>query len=253
MKKIITLLLALLLLSSAALPVFAAESSRVTVTEQAQLFSDDEGLALMILGEQLQARDIHYFVMTYPADSSGDYPSDSYVFDICGIEPYAAAVGLVIREVRSGGKSTYYYDLYTYNDAEKMLSDADVDRILDDLSVFSAIKNGRLYEGARAFLILADQAAYEYQRSRPLVAVITGAVVGVIAAVIAIVCVLVSYRRRARGESYPLERYARLSLTAREDRFVGSYVTRVRVQSNSSGGRSGGSGGGRSGGRRGGR
>jgi len=42
MKKIITLLLALLLLSSAALPVFAAESSRVTVTEQAQLFSDEK-------------------------------------------------------------------------------------------------------------------------------------------------------------------------------------------------------------------
>jgi hypothetical protein len=46
-----------------------------------------------------------------------------------------------------------------------------------------------------------------------------------------------------------LDRYARLQLTAREDRFVGSFVTRTRIQKNNGSRGSRGGGGGRRGGR----
>ena len=59
-----------------------------------------------------------------------------------------------------------------------------------------------------------------------------------------------SYRKKRHGESYPLSRYANLQLTESVDHFVGSFVTRVRIQSNS-GSSGGGGGGGFSGGSRG--
>ena len=62
--------------------------------------------------------------------------------------------------------------------------------------------------------------------------------------------IFLSYRKKRHGESYPLSRYANLQLTESVDHFVGSFVTRVRIQSNS-GSSGGGGGGGFSGGSRG--
>ena len=75
-----------------------------------------------------------------------------------------------------------------------------------------------------------------------------GVVVGLLAGGGAVLGVFLYYRKKQHGESYPLDRYAKLQLTEAEDRFVGSFVTRTRVQSSSSGG-----GGGSHGGHRGGR
>ena len=57
---------------------------------------------------------------------------------------------------------------------------------------------------------------------------------GVLAGGFTALGVALSYRRKKRGSSYPLDRYAKLNLTLREDRFVGSFVTRTRIQSNNS-------------------
>ena len=55
-----------------------------------------------------------------------------------------------------------------------------------------------------------------------------------------VIGVWLCYRRKKRGESYPLSRYADLYLTESHDRFVGSFVTRVRVQNSNSNNRPGG-------------
>ena len=83
--------------------------------------------------------------------------------------------------------------------------------------------------------------------------ILIAVVAGLLAAGGSVLGVVLFYLKKQHGVSYPLDRYAKLHLTHREDRFVGSHVTRVRVQSsNGSGGsRGGGSRGG--GGRRGGR
>ena len=80
-------------------------------------------------------------------------------------------------------------------------------------------------------------------------AVILGVVLGALAGGGAVLGVFLYYRKKQHGDSYPLDRYAKLHLTDAQDRFVGSYITRTRVQSNSGGGGGGGSRGGHRGGR----
>lgn len=190
-------------------------------------------------------------VLTAVALYRDHYPSDSSVksrFDI-GEE---SAVILVLRLF----EGTYYYDIYLYGDADKIFSDADVDAVLDGTGVYSNLKSGRFEAGVRSFFSLsADvlQKHYEKLAARearaPLVAVIVGVIAAAVVGGSSVLGVFLYYRKKRHGESYPLDRYARLQLTAREDRFVGSFVTRTRIQRNN--GSRGGSRGG--GGRRGGR
>jgi uncharacterized membrane protein YgcG len=161
-------------------------------------------------------------------------------------------VVLVVRHALA----TYYYDMYTYGEAWDMFSNSDVDRILDDFGVYNNLKSGRIYEGCDAFFTLSHQTVSEYRAEQaakearePLMVALVGIGVAVLAAGITVLVVVLRYRTKKHGESYPLDHYAKLQLTRQEDRFVGSHVTRVRIQSSSgSGGRSGG-GGGRRGGR----
>lgn len=179
-------------------------------------------------------------------------PSVSAVRTALSIPDGADAVVLVVRHVYS----VYYYDMYTFGEAEHIFSDADVDRILDDPKVYNNIKEGNLVDGCRAFTDLCHDVVEEHHlaeqekaRLAPLTAVLVGAISGLVVGGITVLCVFLVYRKKQHGESYPLDRYAKLNLTQSNDIFVGSHVTRVRIQSNSSGGRSGGGGGSHRGGR----
>ena len=167
-----------------------------------------------------------------------------------------SAVVLVVRVV--GRAADYYYDMYCFGEADEMFSDADVDRILDDPTVYASLKRGLVQEGAPRFFSLCAEVIEGYyakldkaEKMKPLWSVVFGVATGVLVGGGSVLGVVLFYRKRKHGETYPLDRYAKLSLTHREDRFVGSFVTRTRVQSSSSSG--GGSGGGGGGGRRGGR
>lgn len=56
-------------------------------------------------------------------------------------------------------------------------------------------------------------------------------------AIAAAACVCIAVVKKYKGglfsPIYPLERYTKLDLTAREDRFLNRHVTRVKVQSSS--------------------
>ena len=252
MKKTLFFALVLLLLSLCVLPAFAAAPT-VKVIDNANYLTDAEetDLKAALSGS---GNGVIYCVVTVTSRTN---PSDSAMFSLCGCTNEDAVVALCIYH----DGSEYRYYLYTFGPADNMLSDSAVNRILDDPATHNNIKNGRIAAGCRAFLTAADgeytkavekEARYEATRVPRSIGI--GLLVGAIAGGVAVLIVVIVYHRKQHGEIYPLDRYARLDLTLCQDRFIGSYVTRVRVNnsSSSSGGRSGGSGG-FSGGGRGGR
>lgn len=241
MKKLLFCGLLALLAVLLALPVLAHPT---TVYDDADFLTDEEEAALAA------ACDCDSNVQFYFVTNSSQMTSRE-VEGRCGLGEDADAVVLVID--KTGGK--YYYEMFTYNGADKMFSDRDVDAILDAPTVYNNIKSGNLYDGCEAFVGLSRQRAEdaaaqatEKEKKAPLTAVLVGVVVAVLTGGGAVVGVFLYYRRKQHGESYPLDRYANMHLTEQQDRFMGSFVTRVRVQSSSG---SGGVGGGASGGSRG--
>ncbi len=61
--------------------------------------------------------------------------------------------------------------------------------------------------------------------------IVTSGVIALVAAAVAAVIVVVRYKRRLKAPIYPIEKYASLSLTGGYDNYLGSSVTRVRVES----------------------
>ena len=254
MEKLIVLALVLLFCLALMLNVGAEAASgamRITVLDQASLFD---------------AEDLQYFADLQGTPVRGDVQlllitsnyalSEGEVAALCGADRGAAVAALLIKP--SG--NSYYYEMFLFNRADKMLTRAESDAILDNDQVYRNIKGGRLLTGATCFFELCVGEINEWHRQRPLWIVGVGTAVGTLAGGLSVLGVVLTYRRKRHGESYPLDRYAKLELTERSDIFVGSFVTRTRVQSSSGNGSGGlgrggggGFGGGFSGGSRGGR
>lgn len=145
------------------------------------------------------------------------------------------------------------YDMYTYGKADRRISDFEVDDILDDGSVYDNIKGGLYKDGAIGFINLSAKA----YRPNYIALVLWCIILGLAAAGITAWCVISSYKKKIRSEVYPLNHYAKMDLTFKNDKLIGTFVTKRRIHTSSSsrgGGRSGGrSGGGGGGGHRGGR
>ena len=239
MKKALFFALVLLLLSACVLPAFAAAPT-VKVIDNANYLTDAEetDLKAALSGS---STDVLYYIVT---DTGRSYPSDTTVTRVCGFTDRDSAIILWVYH----DGSAYRYDMYKFGAAQDYINASAVDRILDDNGVYGNIKGGRIAAGCRAFLTAADgeytkavekEARYEATRVPRSIGI--GLLVGAIAGGIAMLVVVIVYHRKQHGEIYPLDRYARLNLTLCQDRFIGSYVTRVRVNnSSSSGGRSGG-------------
>lgn len=255
MRKLCFLITAILLAILFCIPSFALTP---TVVDRAQLLNSTERQQLE-QGIPGAEGGVSYYLLTFVAMTTA--PDDITVVSACGIGADEDAVVLVIRKVGSAYYEAgfeYYYDMYTFNRADVIFSRSDVNGVLDAPEVYGNIKEGRLGVGACAFFGECAQVVRDYeqsqaskQRLRPLIASLWGLGIGVAAGGIAVLCVFLYYRKKQHGETYPLHRYTKMNLTVCSDVFVGTSVTRVRVQSSSSGGRSGG--GGPSGGHRGGR
>ena len=255
MRKLTISLLALLLLAALTLPSFASFSTMVI--DHGGMLSSEERARLENDACNCRFGDLHPYLITY--GNVGQAPDADTILRRLGLDWDSDAIVLCVREYQG----TYYYDMYTFGRAMDMFSAADIDTVLDAPDVFVNLKAGRVYDGYRAFYsechrIVSNYTTREYEAAQarekraPFMALLFGAISGLVVAGVTVLCVFLSYRKKRHGESYPLDRYARLHLTDKHDIFVGSYVTRVRVQSSSSGGgRSGGGGGG--GGHRGGR
>lgn len=259
MRKTLFLPLLLLLAVLLILPVCAAGYTRID--DRAGFFSEGTAWNTETLTGNGAGR-FSYYLLT---DIASTYPSDSQALSRCGISKKDDAVILAVYQTSDG---TYRYDIYTFGAADEAFSDSDIDEVLDTPGVHDNIKAGKIEAGVKAFLAAcgkvearfaaeekadAERAA-KWEASRVPRGIAVTLIVFVIAGGIAMLVVTLVYRKKVHGETYPLDCYAKLRLTKEVDRFVGSYITRVRVNTNngSSGGSRGGGGGG-GGGHRGGR
>ena len=242
------LLLAVLLL----LP--AAASGYAKIDDRAGFFSGGTAWNADDLTEN-GFRCFSYYLLT---DIASTYPSDREVLSRCGITREDDAVVLAVYQTSDG---TYHYDIYTFGAAHEAFSDDDIDEVLDTPGVYHNIKAGEIEAGVKAFLAACGEIETSYAAEQEKAAehaakmeatrvprgIAVTLIVFVIAGGIAMLVVALVYRKKVHGETYPLDRYAKLHLTREVDRFVGSYITRVRVNTNngsSGGSRSGGGGGG---------
>lgn len=242
MRKTLFFIFFVLLAAALSLPSFAASLS----------FDDRVGLLDEAAERRLEAQisaletDLCFGVITRRGNSHTDALSEEHAAMLCGLDREQTAILLAVTLF----EDTYYYDIYTLGEADRIFSQRNIDAILDHPEVYDNLKSGKVEQGAAAFLresntVYGDhlQSQAKKQSLAPLYAVLFGLVIGALAAGASVLGVALFYRRKKRGDSYPLGRYANLSLTQSHDRFVGSFVTRVRVQSSgSSSSRSGGGG-----------
>ena len=247
MKKLLSLLAVLLLLAALAAPASAATyADDPILMDRADLLSPEEEAAVSeSISRFIREKNCHLLVIT----DTVFYSSNA---DLSSVLKRLQSRDLIILTVTDVSGS-YFYDLFTYEGADRGLSDWEVDAILDADGVYSNLKSGRIAEGLVAFVSetekhldpIVDRPEGWYTTPDK---VLTACVIALIGAIVCCVIVVARYKMKIKPTNYPLDRFAKLSLTEEKDIFTGSFVTKHRVSSSSSGG-----GGGRSGGHRGGR
>jgi uncharacterized membrane protein YgcG len=228
----------------------AAAEGGVRVYDPSGMLTAEETSALAQRMETLSAESgVELYLATYVADTRlDDFYGDDYCRDIRNLWEEDAVLLIVTYERLNG---MYYYNMYTYGEADRAIRQKEVDYILDNGDVYYNLKSGQVAEGAEAFFTWSVT-AYEGRLGASWTTVITvSALISVVIALIVCAGVVASYKKRRATVDYPLDRYAKLSLTKESDAFVREYTTRTRVSSSSSGG--GGSRHGGGGGHRGGR
>ena len=222
------------------------------VFDSADLMDAGEEQSLQtVLHQAWESADCGFYFATYELSDVLNAGGREYLGELFLSQlGFSENTDLVILTVYRNGLS-YYYDFFTFGDAEDRISQKEVDYLLDLDAVYDNIKGGRLAEGAGALFELAPQ-AYEGRVGVSYLIIGTVALgIALVIGLVSCVCVYASYKKKNKSVDYPLDRFAKLELTAQNDVFVGSFVTKRVIQSGNGGGRSGGGGGG--GGHRGGR
>ncbi len=249
LKRSTALLLVLLcLIAVFSLPAAAKENR---VYDPVGMLTNAEASALATRMDELSKNsDVELYLATYLADDRYD---DFYGRDYCSrvqnLNGTDAVLLVVTYEERN---RTFYYNVYTYGAANYAINQKEINYILDDSDVYYSLKSGYVHDGATAFFELAGT-AYSGRLGAPiaLIIVIAAAIsVGIAFAIRGVVVAV--YRKKRATVDYPLDRYAKLELTHREDHYVTEHTTRT-YSPRSSGGSSGGGRHGGGGGHRGGR
>lgn len=250
LKKSIALALILLCLAVClALPLSAAESERVY--DPAKMLNATESAQMAALLDRLSAEHgVELYLATYLADGPyDDFYGDDYCHRVKDIEG-TDAILLVVTYERLN--DTYYYDMYTYGEANYAVNSKEVNYILDDSDVYNNLKNGYVYAGCEAFFTLSAQAFTGRVGMAWGIIIFLAAAISIGIAFAVRGAVVASYRKKKATVDYPLDRYARLELTHESDAFVREYTNRTyspRSSSSGGGGSRHGGGGGHRGGR----
>ncbi len=249
-RRIFSIFIAgLLLLAVFSTPVFADKKQVKAVYDLAGLFTEDE------IVEMQQAADDFYsktkcniYIVTenqtpyHNSDDRVDYWGEDFVDDYLKGDAGNSVI-LIITD-----NSDRNYNLYTYGSCDRRISDSEVNEILDAPLVYDNIKNAANYSVAITEFIQLSAKACEAKIG---LAILIGVIFGVVATAATAGCIIYTYKKKSRSDKYPLNRFANLNLTHRDDVFMGTFITK-RVISQG-GGRSGSRGGGGGGGHRGGR
>ena len=247
-----------------ALSLFAGAYDFGYVLDDAALLTDEEKAEVEAYYDRVYTEDklLLVFVTAY---GKGDVLS--------ALPDYAGdAVNMLLLYVDMDAR---HFDLYQYNsefgeDAFRINS-SESDSILDAVLNYAA--DGEWYDAALCF---ADEGLAAYSNSENFVpgkdsygdegyqeyvkpdepvtwqtklAIMGNIAVGalpiaVIISLIVTLIVLASYKKKVRGETYPLEAFTKLKLTASQDNFINKTLTVTTISHDNDGGSSGGGGGG---------
>ncbi len=249
LKKSAVLLLTLLCL--VVVLAFSAAAKETRVYDPSGMLTESEAASLAARMDELSSEyGVEFYFATYVAENRyDDFYGDDYCTRVQNLKGTDAVLLVVTYEEFN---RTYYYNMYTYGDANYDINQKEVNYILDDSDVYYNLKGGELHDGAKAFFELSAK-AFEGRLGAPIALIIV--ISAGIAMVIGLaVCagVVASYKKKRASVDYPLEHFAKLELTKEKDSFVREYTTRTYVP-RSSGGGGGGSRHGGGGGHRGGR
>ena len=244
MKKFIVLFMTVIVLLSLFMTTSYATDAKATkscvVDRNNSLSAQSEAKILEVLQNAEIETDITFIVIVHNTGGGLSY-----------VENIASNLGfdidredIVLLEIKNS--STNYYDVYTWGIAYTVITDAEINDILDAPDVYNNIKGGNFEEGIISFVDLAVKAINSYRRNLTLILI----GISLAAGGVAVISVIVIYKRKLKSPVYPLSQYTDLELTESSDVFLNKTVTRTKVSSSSGGGSSGGR---SSGGHRGGR
>ena len=225
----------------------ASAASDTRITDNGNFLTEEEEREIeLALMEAESATDMSVRVYTY-SGSQYYYDYTDYMYE------HSTKQDLVLLVIQyDAGDDEYYYYIDTVGAPYSLITDDEIDRILDNPKVYDNIKSGNLADGILAYAPLTVTAINSHLRPNIGRVLTVSVIIAVAAAFVSCLCVFLSYRKKQHSPSYPLDRYARLNLMISRDSFLTKTVTRVRINTSSSSGggsRSGGGGGGRRGGR----
>lgn len=252
MKKttIIYIILAFSLLFASLFAIFpSAQNDEYVIDETGRLDFSEISMLQTCVAKAERSAPFTFRVYVYE-EIYASYDGEDYLREF----GYRTSDDLVLL-ILTRYQGSWYYDLYTYGDADRQLSDSEVDAILDAPSVYNNLKSGNLIVGLESFLEICPNYLVnnEINGLNMTERIFTALGIGAAVAFFSALGVYLFYKRKSRSASYPLHEFTNLELTNSQDIFAGDVVTRRYAprSSSSSGGRSGGRGGG--GGHRGGR
>ena len=252
-----TVALALVFLCLVALLCLPAAAATEEITDTARVYDPFDMLSaaqVEALTDQLNELSAEYGVELYFAgyvayNRFDDFYGDDYCARVKDLRGEDAVLLVVTYEMFNGN---YYYNMYTYGEANYAINQKEVNYILDDYDVYDNLKGGRVHDGCEAFFTLSAQAYTGRVGMAWGVIIFLAAAISIGIAFAVRGAVVAAYRKKKATVDYPLDRYARLELTHESDSFVREYTTRSYSPRSSSGGGGGsrhGGGGGHRGGR----
>ena len=250
-KRLWALTLATLcLMALLCFPTAAAETERVYDPFDMLTAAETEGLTKQL--SDLSARHgVELYLATYIAyNRFDDFYGDDYCDQVKNLRGSDAVLLVVTYEMFNG---SYYYNMYTYGEANYAINQKEVNYILDSREVYNNIKSGYVAEGAEAFFDWSAQAFVGRVGLSWGVIIVVSALIAMVIALIVCGGVVAAYKHKNPSVDYPLDRYAKLEPTRESDGFVREYVTRTYSPRSGSGGGGGGGRHGGGGGHRGGR
>lgn len=217
------------------------------VTDRDDLLSEsDEQAVNRALLEASEAADVpvcaYVFASEYTYSGYEEYWGEDFLAEH-GLSKSTDLILLVVTVT----SYEVYYDIYTYGDASRRINSKEIDYILDDDRVYNNLKGGRLAEGLCAYAALSGE-AYAGRLGISWQLILIGSLAaGAVVALISVMSIRASYKRKNPSASYPLDRFAKLELTHKDDREIGRFVTTTVISTGGHGGRGGGRMGGGSG------
>lgn len=240
MRRYISIFIVLLILCVTFILPISSKEKNDYIFDDAEIFSSDD---LHTIEETIIAMTNHNSKYIVGTIDKYYYDKDILADEFCDAHDISQSENLVLLII-SVYDSEIYYDMYTYGTAWNNISDAEVNRIIYHKDVYNNIKSYKILEGTLAFLKYSEK-AYNGHLSMPLGKIIIISIVsGIIISVIVCASVIAKYKTKLKSASYPIEKYAKLKLNDKQDIFLGSSISKTRVQSSSSSSRGGGGGGG---------